>query len=223
MKRILGFSFALGLAGCATPKYNYQAVPQQVSKPPIGSINTASVGDKLLTQGVFTERDALYLSKSIKLSGYTLGQGNYLKTGDDKDSQYYQAINNIPNGGVIQKIFIADPYKAVMLTKDRELCVITVMNAKTCVDEHDAKTTTVGVAEDNSFQQTLIYSGRIGNKINIAYREYSSNLARPAFNNDVEYDLSASKEIGYKGALLEVIDATNQGITYKVLRNFNKE
>ncbi|MCD0195610.1 hypothetical protein K1T77_12420 [Acinetobacter baumannii] len=45
---------------------------------------------------------------------------------------------------------------------------------------------------------------------------------RPAFNNDVEYDLSQSKEIGYKGALLEIIEATNQDIKYKVIRNFNK-
>ena len=62
----------------------------------------------------------------------------------------------------------------------------------------------------------------MGNKINIGYREFSSNSARPAFNNDVEYDLNESKQIGYKGALLEVIKATNQDITYKVLKNFNK-
>jgi hypothetical protein len=47
-------------------------------------------------------------------------------------------------------------------------------------------------------------------------------MARPAFNNDVEYDLNESKQIGYKGALLDVIDANNQNITYKVLKNFNK-
>jgi hypothetical protein len=223
MKKILGLCLVMGLVGCASPKYNYQATPQQISKPPLGSTNTVSVGDKLLTQGIFTEREALYLPKPVKVSGYTLGQGYYLKTGDDKEAQYYQTINNIPNSGVVQKSFIADPSKAAMLTNNKELCVITVFNAKSCTDQHDAKTTTVGIAEDNSFQQTLIYSGRIGNKINIAYREYSSNLARPAFNNDVEYDLSTSKEIGYKGALLEVVDATNQSITYKVLKNFNKE
>ncbi|ELT4634368.1 hypothetical protein R8Y01_003702, partial [Acinetobacter baumannii] len=81
---------------------------------------------------------------------------------------------------------------------------------------------TEGSINEDSFQQTLIYSGKVGNKINIGYREFSSNIARPAFNNDVEYDLSQSKEIGYKGALLEIIEATNQDIKYKVIRNFNK-
>ena len=77
------------------------------------------------------------------------------------------------------------------------------------------------VAGSNSFQQTLLYNGKVGNKINIAYREFSSDLARPAFNNDVEYDLSESNQIGYKGALLEVIEANNQMIKYKVIKNFN--
>ena len=74
----------------------------------------------------------------------------------------------------------------------------------------------------DSFKQTLIYSGKVGNKINVGYREFSGSVARPAFNNNVEYDLSESLVIGYKGAQIEVLEATNQYIRYKVLRNFNK-
>lgn len=214
---------ALSLVGCATPKYNYQAIPQNISKPPVGSENKAFVGDKLLVQGTFLEREALYTAKEFKHSGYTLSEGYYLKTGEDKKGQYFKATNMLPNGGNVQKSFINDPFQAVMLDKESKICIITVLNVRSCSkDKHEAKVTTLGVAEDNSFQQTLIYSGKIGNKINISYREFSSNLARPAFNNDVEYDLSESKTIGYKGSLLEVIKATNQDITYKVLKNFNK-
>ena len=215
---IVGF----GLVGCATPKYNYQATPQNISKPPLNSVNTAYVGDKMLEQGVFLEKEALHVPEVTKYSGYTFNAGYYLKTGEDAKGSYFQAINTIPNGGNLQKNIIVDPFKAVMLDSRNEICIITFLNAKACTDKHSAKLTKVGVAADNSFQQTLIYSGRVGNKINIGYREFSSNLARPAFNNDVEYDLSESKQIGYKGALLEVIKATNQDITYKVLKNFNK-
>ena len=73
----------------------------------------------------------------------------------------------------------------------------------------------------NSFQQTLIYSGKSDTKIFVGYREFSNNIARPAFNNNVSYDLSESNIIGYKGAKVEVIKATNQFIEYKVLSNFN--
>ena len=216
---VLGF----GLVGCATPAYNYQAVPKNVSKPPIDSINTAYVGDKMLEQGVFIDREALNVPVNTKLSfAYTLTAGYYLKTGQNNKGDFYLPMNNIANGGMVQKSALADPFRAVMLGGDGKLCVITVFNAKNCGGEHQATKSLVGVASDNSFQQTLLYSGKVGNKINIAYREFSSNVARPAFNNDVEYDLNESRVIGYKGALIEVIDANNQSIKYKVLKNFNK-
>ncbi len=70
--------------------------------------------------------------------------------------------------------------------------------------------------------QSLIYSGKVGNKIKLGYREFSNNLARPAFSNDVEYDLTESTIVGYKGARIEVIEATNQYIKYQVLQSFNQ-
>jgi len=90
------------------------------------------------------------------------------------------------------------------------------------IDKADYEKKKYPVASPDSFQQTLIYSGKVGNKINIGYREFSGSLARPAFNNEVEYDLSESKVIGYKAARIEVIEATNQSIKYKVIQNFNR-
>lgn len=222
MKFFLLLSSIVGLVGCATPVYNYQAQPKQVSKPPIESINTAFVGDKMLEQGVFTDREVLKVSENTKVSMfYSLLPGVYLKLGQDGKGEFYQAFNNVNNGGSVQKGALADPVKAVLFTKDKDLCVVSVFNAKSCTKQHVADRSIIGIASDNSFQQTLIYSGRVGSKINIGYREFSSNVARPAFNNDVEYDLNESKQIGYKGALLEIIDANNQSIKYKVLKNFN--
>ncbi|OTP81007.1 hypothetical protein B6D08_11100 [Gilliamella apicola] len=70
-------------------------------------------------------------------------------------------------------------------------------------------------------QQILIYNGKVGNNINIGYKEFNNDSARIAFSNNVEYDLSDSKVIRYKGAELEIIKVTNQFIEYKVYSNFN--
>ena len=96
------------------------------------------------------------------------------------------------------------------------------MNLEVCTSDTDYEKKKYPIASSDSFQQTLIYSGKIGDKINVGYREFSNDLARPAFNNDVEYDLSESMTIGYKGCQIEVIGATNQFIKYKVLSNFNQ-
>ncbi len=74
--------------------------------------------------------------------------------------------------------------------------------------------------QSSHLQQTLLYSGRIGNRIRFSYREFSDGLARSSFTNDAEYDLSESRQIGYRGALIEVLDANNMRIRYRVLRNF---
>lgn len=211
---VLGF----GLVGCTAPKYNYQAVSQNISKPPINSVNEAYVGDKMLTQGVFTEREAYFIPEAKKKFLFTMPKGFYLKTGEDGKGNYYQAVNNIPDGAIIP----GGGIQSILVTPQNDLCFIDIYFNKVCHFKDIGEKRKISVANDNSFQQTLIYSGKVGNKINIGYREFSSSMARPAFNNDVEYDLNESKTIGYKGALLEVIDANNQSIKYKVLKNFNK-
>lgn len=174
----------------------------------------ASVGDYLVKKGTIAESNVLVVKKLIDGFAYDIPPGKYLQIGYDHENEYFSA-----NG--VQKNPLADPIKALALGKalGSELCVVTAFNLKECYQGSYVRSRHAAEFTD-SFQQTLIYSGRLGDKINVSYREFSNNTARPAFNNDVEYDLSVSKTIGYKGALIEVIDADNASITYKVLRNF---
>jgi hypothetical protein len=209
-------------AGCATPKYNYAPSSIAISEPPLGSVTTVRIGDTILRQGKYREHDALNITAVQKISwAYTLYPGYYLKDGEDESAEYYSPGRG-EEGGRIEKAFIADPWKSVMAKKSEpELCVITVFNVVVCdVVRHIERTKRPVLARD-AFQQTLIYNGRVGSKINIGYREFSNNSARPAFNNNVEYDLSESIRIGYKGAELEILEATNQHIKFRMLRNFN--
>ncbi|HJV66199.1 MAG TPA: hypothetical protein VJ550_10730, partial [Geomonas sp.] len=61
---------------------------------------------------------------------------------------------------------------------------------------------------------------RSGDTIKILYREYSGDLLRAPFSQDVQYDLKKSSTIGFKGARIEVINATNVKIQYRVLSSF---
>lgn len=214
--------FVLLAAGCASPKYNYQASVKAISEPPLNTVQTSFVGDILLRQGKYKEHDAIYLPIKADVSwAYTLRAGYYLKHGEDDSAEYY-----VPGGGdesgYVEKAGLADPWKSVMAMKDNPtLCVVTVFNATSCGSRMNFERRRKPINSQDSFQQTLIYSGKVGNKINIGYREFSADFARPAYNNDVEYDLSESNIIGYKGAQLEILEATNQYIRYRIIRNFN--
>lgn len=213
------------VSSCASPTYNYSAEATEISEPPLNTVSIAQVGDEMLKQGKFFERDAIHLDNNISFAiwkAYTLTSGYYVKTGEDNSSEYYYPADG-KDGGRVIKAALADPWLAIQLYKSEpRICVITVFHVHVCERAQGVTRTKRLALSDDSFQQTLIYSGKLGNKIKIGYREFSNNQARPAFNNDVEYDLSESGVIGYKGARLEIIEATNESIKYRVIQNFNR-
>ena len=71
-----------------------------------------------------------------------------------------------------------------------------------------------------SFVQEFVYNGRVDNALKFVYREFSGDLARPAFTQEIQYDLDQSRVIGFKMLEIEVLEATNTNIRFKLLRNF---
>lgn len=72
----------------------------------------------------------------------------------------------------------------------------------------------------DTYKKELVYNGRLENYIKVIYREYLNNWARPAFTQELQYDLNESNVIGFQGARIEILEATNTKITYKVLSHF---
>jgi len=222
---LIGAALIAFISGCAAPKHNYQPVTINISEPPIGSVNVKQVGDEMLRQGKYREHDALYVKTELKPTwAYTVYPGYFLKTGEDEAGEYYRIGGAGEESGYIDKAMIADPYQGLMVKRDSNtLCVVTAFNIAVCSNEvkNGFEQAKRPVVSRDTLQRTLLYSGKTGNKINIGYREFAGDIARPAFSNSVEYDLSESTKIGYKGALLEIIEATNTFIKYKLLSNFN--
>jgi len=68
----------------------------------------------------------------------------------------------------------------------------------------------------NSFRQEFIYNGKTKDTLKISYREFKDDMARPAFYQDLNYDLSESKIIGFRDIRIEVIEGTNTDIKFMV-------
>lgn len=85
-------------------------------------------------------------------------------------------------------------------------------------------------------KEELIYSGRSGDTIRVLYREYENNVApqylgrgqvqtdqvyfmRPAFSQTLQYDLFESTTIVFREFAIEVIEADNRNILYRVLQD----
>ena len=205
------------VSGCTTVQYNGGATTvKNISFPEIGAIATASIGDDLLSKGRLMMEEILTVHSSIDGAAYNIPAKDYAQIGFDTEQNFYEIM------GVTQNVF-ADPAQAIAIKiiepEIPEICVISIVGTGACY-EADYSLRSQRSIKGNSFQQTLIYSGRIGNRVNVGYREFSNDWSRLPFSNEVEYDLSVSKTISYKGAQIEIIKADNNSITYRVISNF---
>lgn len=85
------------------------------------------------------------------------------------------------------------------------------------------------------FEKQFIYSGKAGSVVKFSYREFAGkatfnedsifagptseagSLARPAFTQEVQYDLNDGDTIAFQSMRLRVVNATNSEITVEVL------
>ena len=72
----------------------------------------------------------------------------------------------------------------------------------------------------DSPSKSIEYSGKKGNLLKFIYSEYEGEVAQNAFTREFEIDLNEGKVGAYKGAVFEVLEATNMNIKYKVIRHF---
>lgn len=81
--------------------------------------------------------------------------------------------------------------------------------------------TTIYQWASDSFTRELIYGGVSQGTVSITYREFVDGTARPAFTQELKYDLSQGDEIGYKGLRFKVIKAGNVDIKYVVTKHLD--
>lgn len=220
------------VAGCASqpPITSYVTERNAFSVPEVGTVAVATIGSELLSQGVSSEHDVLTLHNPIKLlGGFVLNPGSYPKTGESEEATFYGATytegitwaDGSPKGYVKGGV-MASPINYVRYTPaTNEICLQASLDMPRCADAGPVTFEKRTAVSAESFQQTLLYNGKIGNTLTIAYREFSRGMARDAFSNEVQYDLGASDIIAYKGAQLRVIRADNTSIEYEVISNFN--
>jgi hypothetical protein len=211
MKKLILLLLVLSVAGCKTKPI--QAAYSLQTFPPVGTTETVGVGEQMLAQGDASTVDAIVLARDIMIGEVTVKQGTYPILSENEEYKQFHGVNIARAGRLSSRgklfIFKKDEHgKTVCL--GRTLC--------TDVEYTMGKATTYSRARN---QQTLLYSGKIGNRVTLGYREFVNETARPAFSNDVDYDLNESNVLGYKGARIEVIKATNTEITYKVISGFN--
>lgn len=206
------------LTGCATATYNYAPEAESFSVPEVGETASRMVGERMLIQGVATEREVIKVETPQRIGAYRINPGTYLKVGSEPGYSHYASTGG--NGYITQGLFNTPALGMSIRVSDvGESCVVGAMNFMACGNLNYQEVTQAVEGESN-FQQTLIYSGKVGEVITLSYREFTGGMARDAFTNRVDYDLTQSDIVSYQGARLRILEADNSSITYEVLSPF---
>ena len=135
------------------------------------------------------------------------------------DSKFYLPTYPINSAGEIL------PVRWRKKGEKSSLCTMypIAMNGAACVKKLSDDQVNDGetfIYSENSFQQTIEYAGRSDDILKLNYSEFTDGFARQAFTREFQIDLSQGNVAAYKGAIIEIIEATNVQIKYKVIRNF---
>lgn len=215
-------TFASILSACSTINYDYEAKVDFFSKPALDQIVEVHVGDYMIDQGKSVTLNYLTLNQTIDGTLYDIHKGSYSRIGDHKGIPYF-AQTTTKGLPISYAAGLVDRPIALHINKKNEVCVTSVSYQSAACYEGNFEINEKTVVNSQAFQQTLIYNGSVGEKINISYREFSNGAARNAFTNNVEYDMGKSKFINYKGAQIEVVSYDNTSIKYKVIKHFRDD
>ena len=210
-----------------------QTEKKRQNLPELQNIVVITPGESLISSYFVNIRKGIMLLETVKHNGkfngftntYIVEAGELPLMAADSTGVFYGGArrvrqivsasntNKLVGGG----IFIPNsPAANHSLFIDNITSAIEPLNRKVSYKETD-----IVVVSPKGLRQELIYTGKSGNNINIEYREFKGNIARPAFSQSLTYDISNDSLIGFRGALIEVFEATNSSIKYKVIKHIS--
>lgn len=218
MKKLLIIVISIFFISCGVQSKLVTPESLITNIPELNTINDSEIGITLVSKETGYKYKAIKITKGRKEKpGYIVKEINegdiFINDSYTNNYELYSNISNSSSGIAIPKL-------------NGEVTVF--MNSGTGINFYHIKEKLeytemyVPVPKKDYFKQEFIYNGRVGNALKFIYREYVDDIARPAFTQDLQYDLAESKTIGFRGLRIEVLNATNTNIEYKVLSYFNK-
>lgn len=194
------------LAACTIPIRSIDKTTKKSDSPAIGEVKTAELGSKLLVQ------QDIEIMRGRKIAPVARGSMGLFPA--DFSGMYVRANNGEHYCGTV---VFRDPLNN---GKQNFICFTDQEFREKNLPYEETEDI---VQRPTNFQRVLEYSGKSGNAISVFYKEFNETFIRPAFTQEFKFDLGESNIIGIKGARIEVVQATNTGITYKILGHFPRE
>lgn len=201
---------------------------QIIDAPSLNEVTTAELGETVVEKGRLRTFEGLLLRNQLQwgdsfiLTKFIVSPGRLRARQQDKKFVYYYSDNMTSTDAILG----TSPYPTGGLCRARDGSgpVRGFIRAGRCNMNWnvtpDVEETQIYDLDSPGFRQELIYNGRSGDTLKFLYREFSGDMMRPPFSQEVQYDLSESSVVGFRGARLEIVNATNTELQYRVISSF---
>jgi hypothetical protein len=200
-----------------------------VQSPETGKEAQAEVGQTMVTFSRENSTPAIRTSQDVTVHEavgvqLTVPAGFQYLIGEDGDGKYYEHVGEVVHRsiGVVLEGDRAGLFVPNDPTKPMKTYSYTPFGLRMMpIDRLPFEETTYVAPGTVRFRVEFIYTGCVNNILSATYREFNDDMARPAFTQDLKYDISSDKLIGFRGARIQVLSATNTTITYVVQKGFD--
>jgi hypothetical protein len=203
---------SLTCAGCG-PSFRSLQMPVSVIRSyEIGQEDTVSVGEPIFSIRQTAQLPVFRTRYAYGLEGYNKEiprQSVFIAVSEDAEGRYLLSNSEW------------DPYGRFVVTADGVLPFWIARGqskpAPLTIQDRLFQRTDEVIDQPGAFGAELIYSGVAGGVLRAIYREYVDNFARPAYTQELQYDLSAERVISFRSVRISVADAANTRLRFTVV------
>ena len=214
--KILGSIALLILGGCASAPSQIPFTDARKGETEVGSSARAYVGDIVYRKFDIKEQFEGYVSGSGKIAGITV---NFA------DTRIQRMLIDGQDGGVTRDQVTG----STMFYPSVPMGPIALIDSDS--DGNFEKYWTAGTGgklktpifvdwvqsnRSKGYRRELIYQGRDGNNLKLFYREFIDDFKRSAYDQEVQYDLSKSEYVQFKGLTILVEEANKEHLIYTI-------
>lgn len=222
-------ALAVALTGCATVKVSQ---PSQVSEkvgqiPALESTSEVTVGSTIFSQFRYWSKTGYRLSSPVS-TGFMLGRvradaGDFVVQAEVDGGTAYctekPAYSDLITPPIKPACFVDTTASG---TFDTVKAAPGMVWLKTKLDSPVRyEQSELQVPRPDSKKYELLYQGISSKTLRLSYREYINDFARPAFFQDVTYDVpDLPTTITFRTVRIKLLSADNNGLRYQVLSGF---
>lgn len=212
---IVPLTLVIAIVGCTPSLAPILPIPTVITSYKIGNAQSAGIGDAIIDV-----QSARKIPEFVALGAHDPGHIRFLKTPQIEQGARFRAVGRLKSGDYVIRSRADTTALQIVVTPEGK--ALGYYNGRGGWTGGSWPTESLFApaesleGQEGAFRAQMIYSGLAGNTIRAAYREFTGDFIRPAFTQELQYNLAQDSTIAYKSIKIQVLEATNSQLRYKV-------